>query len=399
LLQIERKYQSTSRLRGRDGEENRFVSAGTGVEQIYRRNGIAFETEALDLDPAFKAIYLIAPTEGIHSWNSWLKFVSMNDKTLKVLGTMAAQLRQLQIPLQGDVDVFVESSPGSIWVASDSTGTSTSWSLRKNPLPGWTKTPQRFGIRGKGSQVYPLAQWLNGSDWERRILFLTAIHDRFHTLDGHFMIAHDLAHGTEINEAPNSRAWREARADLLAYFITGENELKYPRELGELYKAHWPKLSEMSEPIEDPVMFVARSLVEPSVDHLQRLIPELAAYHLNSQVFSSALYQVAQALGPESVSLFIRWMDQQGQVLAPEVQMPRNHRITDGAGNLRPDSNMSINGASEYEQLKQRLEGLVGAELSNLFSIYWRWSQLHFAHAPGSLETIHKIFSEKGWSP
>ncbi|MBK8201311.1 MAG: hypothetical protein IPK68_02920 [Bdellovibrionales bacterium] len=135
-----------------------------------------------------------------------------------------------------------------------------------------------------------------------RFLVLPAVSSTYHSLQNDFVLAHELAHETENTKSHRDLMWREGRADFLAFAITGKTEVVFPegielelvREDGSTYKQ---KLT------------VARSLTSPSVADANHIMPHLASYHYNSQIMSSALYEISQKVGMSRAIELVKWMD------------------------------------------------------------------------------------------
>jgi len=134
-----------------------------------------------------------------------------------------------------------------------------------------------------------------------KILAVRALSETYHTLENDFVLAHELAHTTEKEAAFFSLTWIEARADFLAYAITGETEVVFPEGLA---------IEEITPTgdFSQNVLFTVRSLTNPTVPDVDSLSFE---YHKNSQVISSALYEIANKIGMNAVISLILWMDSQ----------------------------------------------------------------------------------------
>lgn len=137
-----------------------------------------------------------------------------------------------------------------------------------------------------------------------RTLVFTAFSNDIHSIFSPFIVAHELAHNTEpIIGGSSSGIWQEARADFLAYLVTGEAEVIFP-------SGHPPhQFSEIGERI--PILSPSRrSLKMPVVSKLSQLIPNKHAYHENSEIISSLLYRLDNKFGAQWPIAFINWIDQ-----------------------------------------------------------------------------------------
>lgn len=149
------------------------------------------------------------------------------------------------------------------------------------------------------------------------ILALTAMSETYHTLQNRFMVAHELAHLTENLSSHSDSIWREARADFLAYAITGQTEIVLPegvylekiREDGTQYREF------STHP---------RSFTDPSVRSVNKALPAISSFHFNSQIISSALYEISQKIGVSRAVEFVQWMD--------EMEGPNTIRDPEGEG-------------------------------------------------------------------
>lgn len=163
----------------------------------------------------------------------------------------------------------------------------------------------------------PLGETCNFA-WYPVKMNLSVVNAAEHSLDYDFVIAHELAH---VFELVGLNIWREARADFLSFAITGETELRLP---------HYQLLDDMDVSgeifrLETPVV---RSLAAPRQSHRDLIAPSLRAYHLNSQVISSALYRMSQRVGLKPVIDLVHWMDsralEQPRDLAPINGLEKN---------------------------------------------------------------------------
>lgn len=146
-----------------------------------------------------------------------------------------------------------------------------------------------------------------------KVLFLPAITDVHHSLDYKSMLAHELAHATENENSHQSILWREARADIMAYFITADTEARLPPGT---------KLEVMDSEGNFTVkeVEIIRSLKNPTVKKVTDVVPHSSAQHTNSQIISSFLYELSQKEGQAEVVDFIKWMDDDRTNLIPNIK-------------------------------------------------------------------------------
>lgn len=107
------------------------------------------------------------------------------------------------------------------------------------------------------------------------------------------VVAHELAHVTEPKKSSSSRMWNEARADYLAYVATGIPTLIVQGSKG----------------------IARRSLDYPSITCFEDLVLDLNQYHKNSEVISHVLYRLEQKFGRKDALEFIRWVDNNGNII------------------------------------------------------------------------------------
>jgi hypothetical protein len=194
-----------------------------------------------------------------------------------------------------------------------------------------------------------------------KFLVLPAVTRTYHSLQNRYVVAHELAHVTENPNSHRDMLWREARADFMAYAITGETDLVFPegidveqvRDDGSTYKRRMTRI---------------RSLREPTVDSIERLHPRLGAYHHNSQITSSALFQLARRIGRERVIEFVRWMDRRegGEIIGDLEPIPG-----DAGADFKPRSGVEY---VDPEDLNAVRAAIVG-HLSEIGRLARRWSR------------------------
>lgn len=147
-----------------------------------------------------------------------------------------------------------------------------------------------------------------------RFLALPAVSSTYHSIQNKFVTSHELAHETENTESHKDLMWREARADFLAYVTTGQTDVVFPEGIElELVRPDGTTYKQK--------VTIARSLSHPTIASLDSIFPHLAAYHHNSQIISSALFNIAQRLGNNRAVELVKWMDrQQGEDIIPYLE-------------------------------------------------------------------------------
>lgn len=135
-----------------------------------------------------------------------------------------------------------------------------------------------------------------------RILVLPAMSSTHHSIEDKFIIAHELAHVTQNDLSHSDLMWLEARADFLAYLTTGQTEVYFPDGI-EI------DIVSNDGSITKKVVKTVRSISNPTISNIDQIFINLNAYHHNSQIISSTLFEIAQSLGRERSIELIKWMD------------------------------------------------------------------------------------------
>jgi hypothetical protein len=134
-------------------------------------------------------------------------------------------------------------------------------------------------------------------------VFLGFLKPHLHAGDMPEIVAHELGHLTERAESFRSGLWNEARADFIGLALTDRAHFDRLPDYELTYRVG-PKESIKLSHNE------TRRLDRPWVHHTSKVIPNIDAYHINSALLSSALYDVARMRGVSLVLDFISWMDQ-----------------------------------------------------------------------------------------
>lgn len=190
------------------------------------------------------------------------------------------------------------------------------------------------------------------------ILFLPAVTETYHTLQNRFMIAHEIAHVMEAPTSHRDLLWREARADFLAYIITGQTSIDFP-------EGHELEIMQPNGDIEKQTVRMVRSLRTPTIESVSSLIPHLSAYHFNSQLISSALYSISQKLGRERALDLVRWMDTHSGADAVPFLLARDEK----SESKENDPNDYVDGEN-----KDAVRAAVRARVNRFAGLFRKWA-------------------------
>lgn len=120
-----------------------------------------------------------------------------------------------------------------------------------------------------------------------RTLVLPADVSGMHAIEHRFAIAHEMAHLTPGNDENLFPPWFEARADFLAFVLTGIDEVR-----------------------SNDGQTLHRSLKNPAVTTVSGLDPKAESYHRNSTLISGLLHRLDSKFGVERALGFVHWMDE-----------------------------------------------------------------------------------------
>jgi len=131
---------------------------------------------------------------------------------------------------------------------------------------------------------------------------LPALTHAQHILTNLFLTTQRLARETANPQSHRDQMWLEARADFLAYYITGESEAVFPGGVPiTLYKRNGERY--------ETLVTTPRSLRQPTITSRDAIMPSRDASSYNSQILSSALFKMSENLGSQRTLEFIHWMD------------------------------------------------------------------------------------------
>ena len=214
--------------------------------------------------------------------------VALEDRVVRDVDSTIFMFTELGFQPESFIQVLVEADPGALkptakisdgcWVAAEVASAFWAPSGWHFQVPGLFGGQRRFGGR-EGFAGFPSRP---------SFIVLPALSNSYHVVQNKFAAAHEIAHATENADSHQDLMWREGRADFLAYVATG---------IADVYHL-----------IKDDLTLV-RSLKEPTVPSVDDIVPKLGAYHLNSQVISSLLYEIARSIGIRHALAFVKWMD------------------------------------------------------------------------------------------
>lgn len=237
----------------------------------------------------------------------------LKQAAIKSVSETKAALKNLGFSHGHYLNVLVEKHPDAISSPVYSTGTC----LAAGAF-GMVTTPNILGFR---SLFFGDTKKEDTFENMPRTLVLKALTSQYHSLFSPFSVAHELAHDSEPNGSPRSWIWIEARADFLAFAVTGKREIVWPAHEGALIFDDFGNMSTTDH--EE----VKRSMLMPRVQHVRNLVPNQSAYHENSEIISSFLFRLARAHGLETALKFVRWMDIQESKIILDLE-----QIRDSAG-------------------------------------------------------------------
>ena len=129
-----------------------------------------------------------------------------------------------------------------------------------------------------------------------------------------------------------------------------------------------------------------RSMSEPEVSEIGRLIPRHQDYHFNSEIISSTLYELGKSLGSDNLVDFILWMD---KITASK------YRYEEGKIRMKIRS-------SEYQEIKNQYDDSkltqdlleIRIEVKTLAHLIKRWSKGNLLENQRSI--VEEILLERG---
>lgn len=229
---------------------------------------------------------------------------ALREQTINTIFSMQAAFRDMGFNFQSYIQVLVEAHTNAIKQLVLEENHKEKWVNHESNTPWVNYMGELIGIPnilGFSSVFFGKSNNMGFSNMPR-ILVLNAFSKTYHFLSNRYIIAHELGHITEIKSSHLSLIWREARADLLAYLMTGETRAFIPEGIiMETVRSNGITYKETKTTI--------RSLLDPTVPSIDFIYPYINAYHYNSEIISSTLYEMSQKLGTQKLIDFILWMD------------------------------------------------------------------------------------------
>ncbi|MDB5037510.1 MAG: hypothetical protein JWQ35_1038 [Bacteriovoracaceae bacterium] len=252
----------------------------------------------------------------------------LREETIKVVSDLLDRFSKLGFKQQVFLKILIEAQPN---MSAYFRKKRSSWMLRTDSADDWFSpwvggddlhyagVPGLFG----GTHHFQGRILSEGFSQSPRFLFLPVIDSSTHVLENEAMVAHELAHATQIESSHNSELWQEARADILAYLVTGKTQFSFPRP---------HKITTMNS---DGIWFlkdfeVIRDLKEPRIKTVADILPSIVEKHWNSQIFSNFLYEFSIHTSDQDLVDFIHFMDfHPPEVLPRLVDRVRTNHQTD----------------------------------------------------------------------
>ncbi len=223
----------------------------------------------------------------------------LQDAAAKQITSFRAALSRLGFKSGHYLNVLIEKHPGAI---NSPVYGEVGTSLSIGPL-AFIRTPNIFGVR---SIFWGSFSRTDTIETMPRTLVLKSLTKDYNSTFSPFSIAHELAHDTELWTSLRSPVWVEARADFLAYAVTGLPKVVWPAGINAVsYDSLGRRMATQ--------LSTRRSLKSPRVPTKIDLIANSHAYHENSELISSLLFQLSDQFGLEVSLSFLNWMDQQEQ--------------------------------------------------------------------------------------
>jgi hypothetical protein len=284
----------------------------------------------------------------------------LKERTIQEVGSIQNSFLNLGFTFRSYLQVLIEAQPkviGSLGVSENGKigwkeEVSTPWVGNAREFIG---IPNFLGER----ELFVGKTDKSGFDDMPRFLVLPAVTKSYHSLQNTFVVAHEIAHETENPSSHRSLIWREARADFLAFVATGETDVLFSEGVdlelvksdGTIYKQRVTKV---------------RSLNSPTVAKVADLMPKLGAYHHNSQIISSALFEISNQLGQARAISFVRWMDSLGVAdIVPDLEpAPKNDKE-----DFKPKANIEYIDESNFDSVKNAITG----NLARIGDLFRKW--------------------------
>jgi len=308
--------------------------------------------------------------------------VVLKETAINEVRSLQDSMTKLGFRFRSYIQVLVEAHPNAVrrldldengnltWV--DITGVSP-WVGNARELIGLP------GITGKHNFFMGRTKKM-GFDDQPRFLLLTAVSKTDHSLYNRLVVAHELGHETENSNSHRSLIWREARADLLAYLVTNQTDLIYQEGLtlemvrkdGTFYKEKRVKI---------------RSIKDPYMRSIKDIQPHISAYHYNSEIISSALYQVAHRLGRDKLVKFIHWMDKiEGKNRIPMLEA----KLEEVNSDFQPEPNVEYINYKSTPEMRSAIE----SQIHMVTALIIKWAGKHLSTT--DLQVVNSILTDRG---
>jgi hypothetical protein len=225
------------------------------------------------------------------------------------------RLRDLGFDEMPFLNVLLEAHPGAIMGLTDEGGGNFIWTPIQRRSPFLTNARELLGFKSfLGTTVFMPKIQKDRFGHYPRILILQA-KESHHFIFDDSILAHEIAHLAEPFGVTH-RLWLEARADFLAFLMTGQTQLKTAGDM-ELEKM------DAAGNLRNEKITIIRDLAAPLVRNLAEVRPGTEAYHDNSLILSSFLFENYRLLGRERALELLETLDIVAQGL-PEVRDARD---------------------------------------------------------------------------
>ncbi len=218
----------------------------------------------------------------------------LSRRVSQILSDSMDQLERLGIPVQSEIHVLIEADAGILGGPRrtyEHGGMEIFSPALIDPVTG-IRFPGFFGSK----TLKVTHQALNKSDFHpKKILVIPFFGGEPAVFPE--VIGHELGHDTFLANRQPSKIWNEARADLIAYFLTGISSisLSSPVELRQFDRD--------GNFVKKPASTI-RDLENPRIAHLDDTIPLIDRYHENSELMAHIIWKISQRLGiPEAIEL------------------------------------------------------------------------------------------------
>lgn len=308
---------------------------------------------------------------------------TLRERTIQEIGDLQSSYREMGFSFRSFIQVLVEAHPGAMGQLGLSESGKIIWNDTAGNTP-WVGNAREFiGIPGLFGRLDLFVGRTDKKGFEDmpRILALPAVTSTYHSIQNRFVISHELAHETENPQGHRDLMWREARADFLAFLTTGQTNVVFPEGI-EL------KLMRADGSTYKQKVTTVRSMSQPTVTSVSELWPSLEAYHHNSQILSSALYKVAQAMGRNHAIEFVKWMDRFGEDDAIPYLEPKP---TEPGPDFQPKVNTEYVDHNDINAVRSSIT----EHLNRVGQLFRRWAT-EADLAPNERAILDGILTESG---